>query len=221
MAQGSNGGIPAWMRDALRDGFRHLASGRLAEASACCRRVLGARPDLVEAHFLVGLIAVELRQTGTAVSAFGSVTKLQEDHSAAWAHLARLFMVGGQAARADAALEKAAKHHDGNPLVLDLIGSVHGLLGDQLEASKWIAEAVRKEPDGVPFLVNQANNHVFLGRLSACSRAIPRPTGSCPTSARRGTAGMSGNCGIWCKGITAIRVRSRSSTTVSARNSRT
>ena len=180
MAEGSNGGIPAWLRDALRDGFRHLASGRLDEASACCRRVLGARPDLVEAHFLVGLIAVELRQTGTAVSAFGSVTKLREDHGAAWAHLARLFMVGGQAARADAALEKAAKHHDGNPLVLDLIGSVHGLLGDQLEASKWIAEAVRKQPDGVPFLVNQANNHVFLGRLDEAKAVLDKVLGLQP-----------------------------------------
>ena len=32
-----------WMRDALRAGFRHLATGRLDDASACCKRLLGAK----------------------------------------------------------------------------------------------------------------------------------------------------------------------------------
>ena len=91
------------MQDTLRDGFAFLAAGRTNEASACCQRLLGAKPDLVEAHFLVGLIALELKQTWTAVSAFGSVTKLQENHGAAWANLARLFMLAGQPARVQVA----------------------------------------------------------------------------------------------------------------------
>ena len=153
------------MQDTLRDGFRFLTAGKVDEASACCKRLLGAKPDLVEAHFLVGLIAVELKQNRTAVSAFGSVTKLQEDHGAAWANLARLFLQAGHVARSDLALEKAVKHNDGNPVVLELIGAVHGLLGDQQEASTWIAKAVNKEPMNVPFLVNQASNHMFLGKL--------------------------------------------------------
>ena len=63
-----------WMQDTLREGFAHLSAGRLNEASACCKRLLGAKGDLVEAHFLVGLIALELKQTWHAVRAFGSVT---------------------------------------------------------------------------------------------------------------------------------------------------
>ncbi|MDZ7768281.1 MAG: sulfotransferase [Woeseiaceae bacterium] len=154
------------MRDTLREGFARLAAGHLDEASACCRRLLGAKPDLVEAHFLVGLVALELKDHATAVSAFGSVTRLQEDHGAAWANLARLFLVAGQPLRADAALTKAVEHHDGNPLVLDLIGSIHGLLGDQDEAAVWIGRAVLEAPDNVAFLVNQANSHMFLGKLA-------------------------------------------------------
>ena len=165
MTKGSNIRPAAWMQDTLRDGFAYLAAGRTDEASACCQRLLGAKPDLVEAHFLVGLIALELKQTWIAVSAFGSVTKLQADHGAAWANLARLFMLAGQPARADAALENAVKCNDGNPVVLDLIGTVYGLLGDQPEASKWISRAVEKQPKNVMFLVNQANNHMFLGKL--------------------------------------------------------
>lgn len=160
------------MQDTLRQGFTLLAAGRTTEASECCRRLLAAKPDLVEAHFLVGLIALELRQHWTAVRAFGSVTKLKEDHGAAWANLARLFMIAGQPVRADAALEEAVEHNDGNPVVLDLIGSIYGFLGDQHEAEQWIAKAVRKQPKNVAFLVNQANNHMFLGRLQEAERTL-------------------------------------------------
>lgn len=172
MASSTHYKMAAWMQDTLRQGFSLLAAGRLDEAGECCKRLLGAKPDLVEGHFLVGLIALELKQNGTAISAFGSVTKLRKDHGAAWANLARLFMLAGQPVRADAALAKAVEHHDGNPVVLDLIGTVYGLLGDQEAAAAWNERAVQKEPDGVPFLVNQANNHMFLGRLDEAESVL-------------------------------------------------
>jgi tetratricopeptide (TPR) repeat protein len=105
---------------------------------------------------------------------------LQEDHGAAWANLARLFMIAGQVARADTALEKAVKYNDGNPNVLDLIGAVYGLLGDQQEASKWIAGAVKKEPMSVPFLVNQASNHMFIGKLDEAKAVLHKVLGMQP-----------------------------------------
>lgn len=160
------------MQDTLRQGFVLLSAGRLDEASECCRRLLGAKPDLVEAHFLVGLIALELKQNVTAISAFGSVTKLKKDHGAAWANLARLFMIAGQPLRADAALANAVKHNDGNPTVLDIISTVYGLLGDQEEAAKWNDRAVEKQPNAIPFLVNQANNHMFFGRLDEAEEVL-------------------------------------------------
>jgi len=180
MATISNIKTAAWMQDTLREGFLFLSKGRLDEASECCKRLLGAKPDLVEAHFLVGLIATELKQNRTAISAFGSVTKLKDDHGAAWANLAKLFMHAGQPARADKALERAAKHNDGNPVVLDLIGTVYGLLGDQQEASLWIDKAVRKEPGSVPFLVSQANSHMFLGKLDDAEAVLRNALGRQP-----------------------------------------
>ena len=172
MVTSANTRVAPWMQDTLREGFRLLAAGRLDEASDCCKRLLGAKPDLVEAHFLVGLIALELKQNKMAISAFGSVTTLQKDHGAAWANLARLFMIAGQPARADVALEKAVEFNDGNPVVLDLIGAVYGQLGDQEEAAAWNEKAVEKEPNSIPFLVNQANNHMFLGRLDDAEEVL-------------------------------------------------
>ncbi|MEX2124353.1 MAG: sulfotransferase [Woeseia sp.] len=155
-----------WMRDALRQGFALLAANRLNEASDCCRQLLTAKPDLVEAHFLVGLIALELKQTWAAVSAFGSVTKLEPEHGAAWAHMARLFMSAGQPGRADSALENAIRFEDGNPVVHDLIGTVYSMLGEQQDALHWYGKAVERQPSQVAFLVNHANAQMYLGNLA-------------------------------------------------------
>ncbi len=165
---------PDWITHALRDGLALLAAGRYTDASECCRKILTARPDLVEAHFLVGLIALELKQTWTAISAFGSVTKLDPQHGAAWAQLARLFMSAGQPNRADAALEMALKHPDENGQVQDLIGSVHSMLGDQAAAAECFDKAVARQPRNVAFLLNQANNRMFLGQLDAAAATVEK-----------------------------------------------
>ncbi|MEE4277427.1 MAG: sulfotransferase [Halieaceae bacterium] len=165
MARRSTNSIEPWMQQTLREGFQHLNAGRIKEASGCCQRLLSAKPDLVEAHFLVGLIALEIRQNANAIRAFGSVTQLDPKHGAAWAQLANLFMRAGQAGRADAALARAVKYADDNPIVLDLIGTVHGQLGEHEEAGNWFERALQRAPDNVMHQINLANNHRFLDRL--------------------------------------------------------
>ncbi|MBT8079965.1 MAG: sulfotransferase [Gammaproteobacteria bacterium] len=153
------------MRDTLREGFGYLQAGQPEKASQCCRRVLGAKPDIPEGHFLVGLVALELNERRTAIEAFGSVTQLQPEHGAAWAHLARLYMQAGWPARADGALEKAMAHEDGNPLVHDLIGLVLSLLGDEVTALGWYERAAAADQQNVAFRINHANCQVFTGHL--------------------------------------------------------
>lgn len=160
------------MQDVLRQGYALLTQGRYREAAECCRRLLGAKRDLPEAHFLVGLIAVETRDTATAVNAFGSVATLQPKHGAAWAQLARIYLRLGHMRRADEALARAVEHADGNPVVQDLIATCYGQLGDQEEAGRWFERAVAQRPDHVPFLVNLANNQMFRGLLETARATV-------------------------------------------------
>ena len=160
------------MRDALQTGFRALQTGNTDEAAASCRKVLETRQDLPEAHFLVGLVALELEQRRTAISAFGSVTKLEPEHGAAWAHLANLFVQTGQMLRADEFLDKAVKYADNNPVVHDLIGHVYTMLGEEDQALEWYARAVKAEPDNVPFLVNKANCQMYIGDLDGSQESL-------------------------------------------------
>ena len=164
--------LQARLQALLREGYALLSRGQFRAAAACCQKLLAARADLPEAHFLVGLIAQESGDSRTAVSAFGSVTTLVPAHAAAWAQLARLYARLGHIRRADDALARAVTHQDGNPAVLDLIAVTYGMLGDQDQAAPWHERAVAAEPRQVPLLVNRANNQMFRGRLAEAEATV-------------------------------------------------
>lgn len=174
---------PAATLDALlQRGLRALAAGRLGEAAEACRRVLGQAPRLPQAHFLVGLIALERRDWRTAVHAFGSVTALEPAHAAAWAHLARAWLQMGEFEQAHAALGEAVAHASNDPLVADLVGTVHSLLGDQRAALAAYDRACAARPRHPPFEINRANALVYLGRTQDAEAALERALETDPTS---------------------------------------
>ena len=156
----------------LQQGFRSLAEGRIQDANDCCRRVLQMQPDLVQGHFLVGLVALESKDRDTAFRAFASVTKLQKSHSAAWAQLAKLFMSDGQVNRADVALAEAAKNNPQDPMVHDLLGSIYSTIGEHGLARNWFEKATAKQPDHPPFMLNLANNLIYHGKTSEAETTL-------------------------------------------------
>ena len=100
----------------LKRGFDALNAKRFDEAGECCQRILSVAPKTIEAHFLVGLIATETKESRIAIQAFGSVTTLDPSHAAGWAHLARHFIKIGQPKRADNAVESAIKAGTEDPI---------------------------------------------------------------------------------------------------------
>ena len=160
------------LQDLLQRGFRALSQGQIAEASDYCRQVLQLKPDLVEGHFLVGLVALEAKDRKTAFRAFGSVTKLQPGHSAAWAQLAKLFISEGQINRADAALEKASEGDSKDPMVHDVLGTIYSRYGEHGLAKGWYEKANRAKPDHPPYMLNLANNMVYHGESDDAEKLL-------------------------------------------------
>lgn len=156
----------------LQLGFKALSENKLREAGEYCRKLLSAQPELVEGHFLVGLIAREMKDRRTAISAFGSVTQLKPDHAAAYAQLAIIFMQSGQPNRGYEAMLKAVEHESGDAIVQSLIGQVYFMLGEQDASFQWHSKALLLQPDNPAFNVNCANSLVFLGRLDDAREAL-------------------------------------------------
>jgi len=174
----------AWIQTALRDAFQALTEGRLGEAGALCRRVLAAAPDLAEAHFLVGLVALELKDRRTAYAAFSSVTRLRPNHGGAWAHLAWLAVRAGQVADSERALGEAMANAGSSPAVADLIGTTCSLLGDQAAARSWYGRAAAAVPDRVDYRINLANAELFLGDTTAAETELRAVLAAVPDHAQ-------------------------------------
>ena len=164
----------AQLQALLRQGFQALNRGQVQQAGDYCRQVLRMQPDLVEGHFLVGLVALEMNDRRTALSAFGSVTRLQPDHAAAWAQLAKLFVGDGQLNRADAALEAVARAKTRDPMVCDLVGNMYTRMGEHGIARDWYQRAIAARPDHPPYLLNYANNLVFHGETDAALEVLQK-----------------------------------------------
>ncbi|WP_105101891.1 tetratricopeptide repeat-containing sulfotransferase family protein [Microbulbifer pacificus] len=162
----------AFLQQTLSDGLKALSRGDIDFASKCCRAVLTQQPDLVQGHFLVGLVALEAQQPKVAFSAFQSVVKLQKDHPAAWAHIAKLFMRDGHFHAAGNALEAAESCAGGDAAVNDLIGNVYSMMGYYTEARRCFEGALRAEPDHPAYLQNYANNLVYHGEAEKAERVF-------------------------------------------------
>ena len=158
-----NQGNQEKMQQLLKLGFDELSRGNIKAAGEYCQQALKIEPKLVQAHFLVGLIGLEASDRKTAFSAFQSVIQLDNDHVAAWAHLAKLYLSEGQVNLADAALRETRRIRTEDPLVLDLIGNTLSLMGEHSVAKAFFVHANKLRPKFPPFMLNLANNLVYHG----------------------------------------------------------
>ncbi|MEK9990354.1 MAG: tetratricopeptide repeat protein, partial [Halieaceae bacterium] len=151
----------------LQAGFEALNRGQLDIAANACQQVLAEHPDLAAAHFLVGLVAVEGDERRVAHEAFKSVIKLDRNHAAAWAQLARLNASEGRIALAEDALKEVRRIKPSDPAVLDLTGTVLNQLGEYETAKAFFAAVNRAAPGQTPYMMNLANALVFNGDIDA------------------------------------------------------
>ncbi len=171
---GKAGPSPQRLQQLLQRGFNALEAGRVKEAGECARQLLTVKPDLVEGHFLIGLVARQMRDRRTAISALGAVIKLEPDHAAAHAHLAQIFMMAGQPNLGYNALKHAVRHEVGDARVQSLIGNVYFRLGEQDASYKWYSRAASGQPENPKFLVDHANSLVFHGKLEQAETELKK-----------------------------------------------
>lgn len=173
-----------WIRSALADAYAALKVGDLGATGALLRRVLEAAPELAEAHFLVGMVALELKDHATARSAFSTVTRLRPGHDAAWAQLAWLHARSGRTAAARAAIIEAETRFGGNPAVADRIGSASGQSGLHDGALTWHRRAVAAAPDRIDYRINSAGAAIVSGALSDARADLDLVLAADPTHAQ-------------------------------------
>jgi len=155
----------------LRRGYQALMRRDFKEAGGCCNLVLKYHPKLLEAHFLVGLVGIESGDWITARRAFKNVVSLNDKHAAGWAQFARCCAKMGQFTMAEKAVRHAEENAPTDPLVLDVIGNVHSILGDQKTALEWFDKALAGAGSAF-FELSRAKALTFLGRLEEAAESL-------------------------------------------------
>ncbi|MCC3862111.1 tetratricopeptide repeat-containing sulfotransferase family protein [Pseudemcibacter aquimaris] len=166
----------------LERGFNALMKKDLKDAGACAQLVLKYMPKLSQAHFLVGLIALETEDWKIALSAFGTVVEIDEKHAAAWAQYARVMLKMANYNGAEQALKKAVEYGSNDPLVQNVIGTAYNLLGDQKAAFEWYSKACEKNNSPM-FVLNKAKSLVFLGKIDEAREALLKVLSVLPKNA--------------------------------------
>lgn len=153
----------------LRRGFDALNRGDAQTAASLCREALDRAPEVPQAHFLIGLIALETDDRPNAHRAFRTVVKLDPDNAAAWAQLARLNASEGRIVPAEQALLETRRLKPEDPAVLDTIGTVMNQIGEYDAAKAFFARANTAAPRTPQYMMNLANNLVFLGEIDTAN----------------------------------------------------
>jgi len=166
----------------LERGFKALMERNYGEANDCANFVLKYMPELAQAHFLVGLLALETGDWGVARKAFSTVVTFKDDHAAAWAQLARVLVKTGNFNNAESALKKAVKHGSEDPLVQEVMGTVYSLMGDQVRALECFDKSCEKTDDP-GFEMNRAKTLLFLGKFDETRASLETVLAKQPTNA--------------------------------------
>ena len=116
-------------------GRHHKQAERLAG------KLLGARPNSAEAHFLVGLINSATSKLQQARERFTQVTELQPKHLQAWVNLGRLAFRDKDYTAAQQHFEQALSVDQDNVVAMTLLAYTFERQGNETGAVEWLEKA--------------------------------------------------------------------------------
>ncbi len=125
-------------------GFSLMRRGRTAEAAEAFREALRRSPDWANAHFGLGMCALESesRDESKALEHFESALRYNPADRAAALEAARILEANGKLGRATAILEKASSLEPEDPAVFLHLGKILGRQGRWKEAEKALEKAL-------------------------------------------------------------------------------
>lgn len=190
------GGAPEGKRmlvtDAIAQAGKLCNAGKLDQAENICRQVLKARPNLADAHNVLGVILHRRGQLDDAIASVRKAIKLNNTAPNFFANLGEMERVKGHLDVAAAALTRAVKLNPGSAQALNNLGIVHydrrefakaeqnyrrsieidenyaeayNNLGNALRAQNKLADAVREYERAIEIRENYPEAYNNLGTV--------------------------------------------------------
>ena len=124
-APGEGGGKRMLVTDAIAAAGKLCNAGKLDQAENICRQILKARPNMADAHNVLGVILHRRGQIDEAITSVRRAIKLNATAPNYFANLGEMERVKGHLDVAAAALTRAVKLNPGSAQALNNLGIVH------------------------------------------------------------------------------------------------
>jgi tetratricopeptide (TPR) repeat protein len=143
-----------------------VAAGRLEEARVDCQRYLERRPDVAEAHLMLGIAAEGLGDLDAAKAAYRRSAELAPRDGRPRNNLAWLLARGGHLNEALAEAQEAYRLAPQDPAVLDTLGELYRQKGLTRRAISFLEDAVAGAPSRREPRLHLAQGYIDAGRDS-------------------------------------------------------
>ena len=138
------------------------------------RQVLAANPNIPQAHFMLGLISLQIHDYFIAEQAFKSAINIDEKMTSAWVNLAKVFALTDQPENCQEALSETISLKPDDPRVWEILGHTFQKLGQIEDANIWLTKAAKAFPDAISVNTSKIFNHIYLGEASEAKSNINR-----------------------------------------------
>jgi Flp pilus assembly protein TadD len=169
--------------DAYREALRLDSIGQYTEAQKICAQLLKAKPDHVDIHHLLGVIAFHAGRNEDAIRHLKHALKLKSDMPEASLNLAKVYRHKARWRDCVAALGMAARSWPDRADIITDTGYAHEMLGDEDQAAACYERALRLDPAAVTAHSNLGAILTRRGNIPGAERHLRAALSIKPTMA--------------------------------------
>lgn len=138
---------------------------QLKPAHQTCVQILQSEPKHADAHFLLGMIALNMQQMSKAIELIKVAIQYSSNNVEYYAFLARALSLVNRYPEARTAANTAIQIGTDNPMVNDTLGVVLSRLGEHQHALPLFNKAIDKQPNIPNYHYNLAASLKFIGNF--------------------------------------------------------
>jgi len=161
-------GLYNLLKQAAEDSLR----GRLDEGIAKVREVLGADPQVIEAHTMLGNMHTKAGRKAEAIAAYRAALAVDPEHEGATWSLALAYLDAGRTADAEAGFERVLQLNARNTKAIYQLADLALNRREFAKAAGMLERGLGLSADRPAFLVRLAEARIELGQYDAALTAL-------------------------------------------------
>lgn len=153
---------------------QYINRGQLKPAHQACVQILKLQPKHADAHFLLGMIALNMQQMTKAIELIKVAINYKPNLPEYYAFYAKALSMVNRYQEANEAVQKALTLDSDNPMVNDTLAVVLSRLGGHKQAVPLFRKAIEKQPNNPSFYYNLAASLKFIGEFEQAQTAYEK-----------------------------------------------